>query len=389
MKYLQILYSHARPYFLSFIPMIKDHGLTVHHSSISHGYSGPHHEKITTDYLRIGTSRSHWILVSSGVHGVELFAGSAIQCRILEEIANQNLFIPEGVGVLFVHSVDPFGAAFLRHTNINNVDLNRNFLQDRGRIDHVTNNPDYLKAMQVYKENEDFINPKGFSKYDYPKLKAAQLALKYGKDEFLYDLTVGQRHNSKGLFYCGTSLEQELSSLLNNVQTLLGTNITLFHIDIQSGFGQPGDYTLFCTLNKDKQLLHKLGESKKLYSKIEEDSYKTASTGFVVDGLGESLGAGDHAGIVMNFGTVNRYMSLLAVRNENIWHNINENISAYSYGRNVEVNIEEYLNHESKKELFGSFCLEDQRWEKEITERGLAFFKKALAYQADKALSNK
>lgn len=68
---------------------------------------------------------------------------------------------------------------------------------------------------------------------------------------------------------------------------------------------------------------------------------------------------------------------------------MNENISTYSYGRNVDVNIEEYLNHESKKELFGSFCLEDQRWEKEISERGLAFFKKALAYQADKALSYK
>ena len=51
------------------------------------------------------------VMVSSGVHGVEGFAGSAVQLAIL------NGGVPDNVCVVLVHAVNPFGFAELRRWN--------------------------------------------------------------------------------------------------------------------------------------------------------------------------------------------------------------------------------------------------------------------------------
>ena len=108
----------------------------------------------------------------------------------------------------------------------------------------------------------------------------------------------------------------------------------------------------------------------------------------MIDGLTENLNIGDHTGVVQNFGTLDRSTSFLALRNENIWHNMHENITAYSRGKDVKVNIEEYINHTSKNELLAAYCLANEQWEKQITQQGLELFKKALAYQASKSIKS-
>ena len=68
------------------------------------------------------------LLHMSGVHGVEGHAGSAIQCKWLDMVAKKEVALPNGVTVVIVHVMNPYGFKHGRRYNENNVDLNRNML---------------------------------------------------------------------------------------------------------------------------------------------------------------------------------------------------------------------------------------------------------------------
>jgi len=69
------------------------------------------------------------LLISSGLHGVEGFAGSATQLQFLDKMQ----FPPDDTAVVLFHSLNPYGMAWLRRVNEQNVDLNRNFLAQDDR----------------------------------------------------------------------------------------------------------------------------------------------------------------------------------------------------------------------------------------------------------------
>ena len=86
---------------------------------------GPNGEDLAIDIGWFGSAQPRCAFVhSSGLHGVEGFAGSAIQLQWLERIGKP----PDDCAVVIVHVMNPFGMAWLRRVNENNVDLNHNFL---------------------------------------------------------------------------------------------------------------------------------------------------------------------------------------------------------------------------------------------------------------------
>ncbi len=86
---------------------------------------GPNGENLSIDIGWFGSPQPKRAFIhSSGLHGVEGFAGSAIQLQWLEDFSMP----PEDGAVAVVHVMNPFGMAWLRRVNENNVDLNHNFL---------------------------------------------------------------------------------------------------------------------------------------------------------------------------------------------------------------------------------------------------------------------
>jgi hypothetical protein len=67
---------------------------------------------------------SRALIHSSGLHGVEGFAGSAIRLALLEQLPS----ISSDGAILVLHALNPYGMAWFRHVNVNNVNLNRNFI---------------------------------------------------------------------------------------------------------------------------------------------------------------------------------------------------------------------------------------------------------------------
>jgi hypothetical protein len=99
---------------------------------------GARGEELSVDTAYLGPDQPQRLLaISSGIHGVEGFAGSAIQHQLLAEQWD-GLDLPGDTGLLLVHAVNPYGFAELRRVNENNVDLNRNFL---GHPDEHAANP--------------------------------------------------------------------------------------------------------------------------------------------------------------------------------------------------------------------------------------------------------
>jgi hypothetical protein len=71
----------------------------------------------------------------SGIHGVETYAGSAIQSLALDYISqHRKTDIENGKKnfptIVFFHAVNPYGFANNRRVNEDNIDVNRNFLTE-------------------------------------------------------------------------------------------------------------------------------------------------------------------------------------------------------------------------------------------------------------------
>src|SRR5262249_57826745 len=91
---------------------------------------GPADEELTIDTAVSPAPASAPVLVvSSGVHGVEGFFGSAVQLAALDAWAKTGA--PTGVRCVFIHAVCPSRFARLRPLDEANTDLNRHFPLDR------------------------------------------------------------------------------------------------------------------------------------------------------------------------------------------------------------------------------------------------------------------
>src|SRR5262249_19885165 len=84
---------------------------------------GPKGEELTVDIAWFGSASPTRVLVhSSGLHGIEGFAGSAIQLQFIEKLPA----LHAEAALVLVHILNPYGMSWLRRVNENNVDLNRN-----------------------------------------------------------------------------------------------------------------------------------------------------------------------------------------------------------------------------------------------------------------------
>ena len=96
-------------------------------TSIVHPLRGSTGESLVTDVARIGPDDAERLVVLiTGVHGVEHYAGSASVCDWLERGGAASL--PDGMAVVIIHAINPWGASHCRRYTEDNVDLARNFL---------------------------------------------------------------------------------------------------------------------------------------------------------------------------------------------------------------------------------------------------------------------
>jgi hypothetical protein len=193
--------------------------------------AGPNGEELTIDIARIGESGpARTVVVSSGIHGVEGFFGSAIQSAWLESLARSGSRLPSGTALVLIHGLNPYGFAWRRRVNESNVDLNRNFLLPED---------EYQGAPPEARRLNWFINPgTPPPRFSLFLPQAIFLILRYGRRPLQAVLTQGQYEFDEGLFFGGKRPEETTALVQAQFDAWVEHSPRILHLDFHSGLGQ-------------------------------------------------------------------------------------------------------------------------------------------------------
>ena len=225
-------YKIAKDQFNECLNSLNDKGLNVEHEELSINQNDPNGNPLYIDVVWIGNTDANKLYMStSGIHGVEGFAGSAIQLSTLSKINE----LPSDTALAFIHILNPWGMSWLRRDNESNVDLNRNFLPK---------NENYSGCHSHYGKLDPLINTKRVvSKNDFFKLKLLMYTMFYGRTKIKQAYAEGQYEFSKGLHFGGSQLEKGPSMFINWLEKKIG-NINPTYFIAEIGVNHCGDIDL-------------------------------------------------------------------------------------------------------------------------------------------------
>jgi hypothetical protein len=222
-------------------------------------------EKYSTYAAILKGNQEKFLIHISGTHGVEGFAGSAIQSSIIDYFSRNKLYTVDSTidrntlpTILFVHALNPYGFANLRRTNEDNIDINRNFLtedqfafvknRDANFASYVDFDPFFNPTKRPFKDNKilnDF----------YSWLHVGYGSLLNGFGTARTALLAGNYFKQKGIGFGGFELSKSAKNLIDITNYL---NITqnakkLVFIDVHTGLGPSGVDTFFTTFRQDEK----------------------------------------------------------------------------------------------------------------------------------------
>ncbi|WP_417851604.1 DUF2817 domain-containing protein [Thalassoglobus sp.] len=200
----------------------------------SHPREGGRDEELWTDVARIGAeSPDRRLIISSGLHGVEGYFGSAIQLQALQNLQAKK-FAQSGLEIVLVHALNPFGFARSRRMDQSNIDLNRNFLIT-GEL--------YEGSHEFYRKLDPFLNPKSWPKRELPaQLQAIAKAMRYGLGNLKQAIAEGQYDFPLGLFYGGSEPAETMRFFESQILPEFQSAEAVLHLDLHSGLGKRGAF---------------------------------------------------------------------------------------------------------------------------------------------------
>ena len=290
------------------------------------------------------------LVVSSGLHGVEGFFGSAVQLALLDRWRSR-----PPVHCVLVHALNPFGFAALRRTDDRNVDLNRNFLLE---------GEEYAGAPPGYAALDAVLNPTTPPRRSDPfVLKLAPVIARRGTAAIRRSVAVGQYDFPRGLFYGGAGLTAAARTIADALRSWLASARSVVHLDLHTGLGRWAEGQVLLDYFPDPRQLDHLTRwfGPRAFSTPASADY-TARGGLgrwcVSHGLAESYLFG-----YAEFGTFSGLRVLAGLRAEN---------QAHHWGRPGDP-----ATARAKLRLMDLFCPPSLAWRHQAVTRGLTLISKA------------
>jgi hypothetical protein len=194
--------------------------------------SGP--ADLTIDAAVLGTDRPRrLIIVTSGLHGIEGFFGSAVQLALLAD--GLSIYQPAaGAAIVLLHSLCPFGFDQLRRTNEDNVDLNRNFLKP---------GEEYAGSPPGYADLDRLLNPpRPPGRWDLFGPRLYFTGIIRGSRAIRSAIAGGQYENPRGLFYGGSEPSATHRILAEVLPRWADSAERIVHVDFHTGLGRWATY---------------------------------------------------------------------------------------------------------------------------------------------------
>ncbi|MGB8251988.1 MAG: M14 family metallopeptidase [Anaerolineaceae bacterium] len=191
-------------------------------------------EDLTSDWILADAQkrREKLLVISTGLHGIEGFIGSAVLKLFLDEFLGR--LDPDTTGILFLHSLNPWGMKYWKRNNPNNVDLNRNFIT--GSFQTLSKvNPDYpdllsflcpgMPLSKLLVEKSAFI------------FKLVLAALRVGIRRVREAALMGQYCYPSGIYYGGQAVQNETHRVMDLYRDAFRDYSRIIHLDLHSGYG--------------------------------------------------------------------------------------------------------------------------------------------------------
>ena len=319
---------------------------------------GPAGETLAVDVATLGAARpARAVVVSSGLHGVEGFFGSAVQLAWLESVCAGRIRIPPGTAVVLVHAVNPYGFAWRRRANEHNVDLNRNFL--------AVGEP-YDGTPPLYDRVHRLLNPYTTpSRADLFLVRAAWAVCRHGLPALRAAVAGGQYEHPSGLFFGGRGPEASTRLIRERFWDWTRDAGEVVHLDLHTGLGRRAE----CQILVESVHAPDLGWYRTRFAPVrvvsvaQEGAY--AARGVMGAWLGRHAEGRRYRFACVEIGTHPSLRVLRALREENRAHRFSEPGSR-PYER-------------AKRELVECFCPANRTWRARTVRQALEVIARAIA----------
>ena len=312
--------------------------------SFLHPSKGQDGEDLYMDFGVVGLEDSKMGLVLvSGTHGPEGLCGSGSQIGFLNSRMVDQL---SDIRVVLLHAHNPFGFAWWRRTNEDNIDLNRNYCDFSQQ--HATHpGYDVLRPIMVP------------DKWDVEKVKGGldTYEKEHGKVGLLAAMVSGQGHDPQGMFYRGTEAAWSRRTVEAELPRLLAKQNHIALIDYHTGLGPFGVPYLVHGYEKGSAEYNAFdkafgGEvrSTKDTDNLDED-LPAEPKGPLVLGLDSVFPGKQSYGVVIEYGTVPPEQVFPALMEDN-WLHAHGDLSSEE-GKKIKENIREvfYPNSDKWREM--------------------------------------
>jgi predicted deacylase len=328
--------------------------------SFRNPHAGPDGEALFTDVSLFGSGDAPSILVlGSATHGVEGFAGSAIQTGLLiEGIASR---LPSGVSLLVIHAINPYGMAHLRRFTEDNVDLNRNF---RDHSQPHSPNPGYENLATA-------IAPTSLSFWSevISWSRLPLYVLTHGFSAGKVAVSGGQYSHPDGLFYGGTFETWSNKTIRSIAEQYLSHANRVVFVDFHTGLGAYGAAEVILNVP------HESPDHRRAVSIWGPDRVRATGGGESVSihldasvkiGISQMLPNAEVTAVSLEFGTVPILQVMKALRAENWLHH---------HGGPGHPKAQEI-----KTCLLRTFHPDDEAWEAAVWKQGKEVVDQALVW---------
>lgn len=306
------------------------------------------------------------LVISSGVHGVEGYPGSAVQQMFLNELLSTDLL--SEMGILVIHGVNPYGFKYQRRVSENNVDLNRGSEVDESLFEIKNSGYGALYEM---------LNPHGqVSTYSLRNqffyLIAISKMMKESMGVLRQAILQGQYEYPEGIYFGGLDFEPQIDSLQMMLPRLFEPYQTILNIDLHTGYGSRRVLHLFPNPVDDPDLVKKtefVFEGHHIDWGNTDDFY-TISGGFSTDFLSKINPDATYLYMVFEWGTFDTEKTFGSLKS--LQKIINENQgSQYGYKNS---------KHEQriKSSMLEAYYPESEAWRSEVMESGREMLKLVL-----------
>ncbi len=274
---------------------------------------GPNGEELAIDLAWLGpVDADDVVLVVSGTHGVEGYAGSMCQTRWLAEGGPASR--PDGCAVVLLHAFNPYGFAWVRRVNEDNVDVNRNFV-----------NHSDPPASPAYDELADVLAPTQWTAEVQATTGEALVAwaMTHGMDAIQAAVSGGQYHRPDGLFYGGSGPTASRLALQTLARDHLSDRKRVVVLDLHTGLGERGGVELICPLAPTTEGYARAARwwGRRVASNVVGGSVSAPLQGEWLSVLPIMLPGVEVSGVALEWGTVDPLTVLDALRADNWLHN--------------------------------------------------------------------